>query len=491
MEAAAFQNGIQACEPRNGSGTMAEVDIEGGANMNLDAEKTESKDQAAPSRTAGEAGWHVSRYNISAPIPDTNLTAIANLFKGNCARYTPIELYLLSVLEELDEHHPIIERFAKRGIIANFDERAALECMGRGACGRAPMVGLTICPTIGCNFDCPYCFQDHGRGHMTKEVQDDVIALTERMLSTSSAKKLHVTWFGGEPLLVPNIIESLSERLIALAEEHGASYQASIITNGYLLTQDIADMLHRYKVESAQITVDGLGPTHNATRYLRGGGPTFDRIIANLRDLSLPFRVNIRHNVHEDNRDEVEKLEAFINQLASESGNKLHYYPAPVSDSSTAEERGRQVGLLCSNEESDVSIRQESKRFSQGRGHYCGAHTLWAIGIDDAGNLHKCWEAVDKPDLSFGTAHDWDPADPINSASNADNLTKFLNTACPIPDEECRECVWLPTCVGGCPYRRLFEARKCIPFKDNPEGYVLALQERIGEDKEGRNEGDA
>ena len=55
------------------------------------------------SRTAGEAGWHVSRYNVSAKVPDSKMVAIANLFKGNCAEYTPIELYLLSVLEELDD----------------------------------------------------------------------------------------------------------------------------------------------------------------------------------------------------------------------------------------------------------------------------------------------------------------------------------------------------------------------------------------------------
>ena len=54
------------------------------------------------SRTAGEAGWHVSRYNLSAPIPGTKKIAIANIFKGNCAEYTPIEMYLLSVLDELD-----------------------------------------------------------------------------------------------------------------------------------------------------------------------------------------------------------------------------------------------------------------------------------------------------------------------------------------------------------------------------------------------------
>ena len=75
-----------------------------------------TSEQEKASRTAAEAGWHVSRYNLSAPVPGTKMVAIANLYKGTCAEYTPIETYLLSVLGELDENHPIIERFAKRNL---------------------------------------------------------------------------------------------------------------------------------------------------------------------------------------------------------------------------------------------------------------------------------------------------------------------------------------------------------------------------------------
>ncbi|MBR3315147.1 MAG: radical SAM protein [Atopobiaceae bacterium] len=437
-------------------------------------------------RTAGEAGWRVSRYNLMAPLPGTKNVAIANIFKGNCAEYTPLEMYLLSVLDELDEHHPIIERFSKRGIIVNFDERAALDTMGRAACAYNKHVGLTICPTMGCNFDCPYCFEDHGRGKMSQEVQDDVVTLAERMMEASKATNLSVTWFGGEPLLAIDVIESLSERLIALAEDRGATYSAGIITNGYLLTQDVADLLDRCKVGSYQITIDGLGATHDATRRLAGGGPTFERITANLRTVKISGRVDIRHNVHEANMSEIDELQEFIRQLAEESGNDLMYYPAPVTGSEAADRRGDQVGLLCDTNASEVSIRQEAGRFRTGRGNYCGAHSIWFVGIDDRGNLQKCWEAVDKSAISFGTAHDWNPADPLATASKPDNLTMYLNTASPVPDGECRECVWLPMCVGGCPYKRLFDKRQCVAFKDNPEDYVLALHARIGEDKKKR-----
>ena len=76
-------------------------------------------------RTAAEAGWHVSEYNLTAQIPGTKKVAIANLFKGTCAEYNALEMFLLSSLDKIDEDHPIIERLSERGLIANFDERAA------------------------------------------------------------------------------------------------------------------------------------------------------------------------------------------------------------------------------------------------------------------------------------------------------------------------------------------------------------------------------
>ncbi len=426
-------------------------------------------------KTAGEAGWHVSRYLIWATVPGARGVAVANLFNGTCGICSPIEWALLAEADDLPRDHPFVARFARRGLMVNFDERAALQTLGRAACAGPQGVSLTICPTMGCNFDCPYCFSAHHGKAMSRKVQDDVVSLAQRMLDASGAQVLSVTWFGGEPLLAPRVIESLSSRLISVAERRGGTYSASIITNGYLLTQEVADMLAAAKVQHVQVTVDGVGAMHDATRRLADGGPTFECIVANLRNNKLGFQVHVRCNVHENNKGEFDELRAYMERVARASGNDITCFPALVRNNAAANMRSQQLDLARGANMGDLLVFQQVRHFGPARGGFCGAHSLWDVGIDEQGRLHKCWEAVDKPALSFGTAHDWNPADPIATAASPDNLTKFLNTAQPTSDAECLDCVWLPLCVGGCPYRRLFESKACVAYKDDPQALVRAL----------------
>ena len=427
------------------------------------------------SETAGEAGWHVSRYLIWATVPGVQGIAVANLFNGTFGICSPLEWALLAEADNLPRDHPFVTRFVQRGLMVNYDERAALQTLGRAACAIPRGVSLTICPTMGCNFDCPYCFSTHHGKKMSSKVQDDVVSLAQRMLDASGAQRLSVTWFGGEPLLAPGVIESLSSRLISLVEQRGGTYGASIITNGYLLTQEVADMLTAAKVQHAQVTVDGIGAAHDATRHLADGAPTFDRVVANLRNNKLKFRVHVRCNVHDNNRGEFDALGAYMERVARASGNDIACFPALVRNNATADMRGQQMGLARVADMGDLSVFQQIRHFGPASGSFCGAHSLWDVGIDEQGRLHKCWEAVDKPALSFGNAYDWNPTDPIATAARPNNLTKFLNTALPMSDAECLDCIWLPLCVGGCPYRRLFESKACVAYKNDSQTFVRAL----------------
>lgn len=193
---------------------------------------TDAEEENRSAQTLKDSGWHISRYNLFARIPGTDMHAGVNLYKGICASYSVPEMYLYSVAEELPSEHPIFQRFRERGLITNHDEREALYAAGRMATAFGGTVSLTIAPTMGCNFDCPYCFEQQRSGKMHSNVQEDVAALAGRMLKASGSKTLDVTWFGGEPLLAVDIVETLSEKLLTVAETYGACVWLPICMGG-------------------------------------------------------------------------------------------------------------------------------------------------------------------------------------------------------------------------------------------------------------------
>ena len=86
--------------------------------------------------------------------------------------------------------------------------------------------------------------------------------------------------------------------------------------------------------------------------------------------------------------------------------------------------------------------------------------------------------------FAYGTARDWDPTRPLETASNPDMLSKFLNTVTLSHDDKCYDCVWLPLCGGGCPQLRLFGKPECPAYRYDPETFVLAMHSRINKGKE-------
>lgn len=65
-------------------------------------------------------------------------------------------------------------------------------------------------------------------------------------IKKTKARNLFVTWFGGEPLLAFDRIRSLSEKIFDL----DINYHSGMITNGYLLSEDIINDLEKLRIGS-------------------------------------------------------------------------------------------------------------------------------------------------------------------------------------------------------------------------------------------------
>ncbi|MFA5603195.1 MAG: radical SAM protein [Bacilli bacterium] len=169
-------------------------------------------------------------------------------------------------------------------------------------------INYTIAPTMKCNFRCTYCYEK-GRnyGTMDKNVISNV-----KSLITSNANNhsyLHITWYGGEPLVAFDIIEELSHTAkIAF----GDKYMASMVTNGYLLTEDVAMKLSSLNIKTLQVTIDGPPDIHNKRRCLPDKSDTFFVILSNIKNairINSKLNITVRVNIDKDNIARIDEMD--------------------------------------------------------------------------------------------------------------------------------------------------------------------------------------
>lgn len=337
------------------------------------------------------------------------------------------------------KHFTLCERFSNNGLI------------------------LTINPTLGCNFACPYCFEkEHNDSKfMSEEVEDKIV----KFIKASKKDIVSVTWFGGEPLLGFDCIKRLTNKI----QESGIrEYHSSMITNGYLLSDDKIRQLDSLNIHSLQITLDGPAKMHNSRRKLRNGGKTFDVIMTNIgkvNELSPNTRVNIRINIDRNNADGVIDLISYIEQM---NYSNVAISPAFVNDST---EETRNPCVCDDAEQFSFFIELYKKTGMQVLPFYpssfkseCAVRNRSSMVIGPEGELYKCWQDVGIKDKIYGYID--------GHVTNEKVLLEYLMDADPLDDEECRECLLFPICSGGCPYARIKAQRDskfskpCPLYKD-------------------------
>ena len=162
---------------------------------------------------------------------------------------------------------------------------------------------LIILPTEKCNFHCTYCYEDFLVGRMPAALIGGVKNLLSHR--APGLRRLDVEWFGGEPLIAPDVIEEIASHARDLAHAHpGLIYQGSMTTNGYLLDLETAQTLLDVGVNSYQISLDGPREHHDRTRLRINGAGSYDRIHENLlalRRSSLPVQITLRVHLHPQN----------------------------------------------------------------------------------------------------------------------------------------------------------------------------------------------
>ncbi|MCP5106676.1 MAG: SPASM domain-containing protein [bacterium] len=332
-------------------------------------------------------------------------------------------------------------------------------------------LGLTIAPTINCNFACSYCFENPDPQVMDDKVMKGVVDFAKTYIE-SGIKHLGTTLYGGEPTMCMDVIEKLSNDLIAVCEKNNVAYSSFVVTNGSLFTRETAERLKKLKVNGAQITIDGNKNIHNQRRPFKNGKGSFDCIWENVKDSAGVIPISIRVNVDKTNVDDVL---AFLARMKQEEwfkeyfGEKifvhLGYVKKFTSSCRCSKEESLKPGDFWHNE---LELHKYLHKNGYGFDRYpdissgCSATSINGYVVGPDGNLYKCWNHLGIAEYAVGNVFKPIEMNPLYVSYLMESFDK---------DPECRECEYLPICMGGCVDIRVkskrgeFDTKDCAGWK--------------------------
>jgi len=336
-------------------------------------------------------------------------------------------------------------------------------------------MAIVLVVTYKCNFRCVYCFEKGSyllKKHMPMDILKKACNWCIDYVKRNYIETLHVTPFGGEPLLnfdaIKYILDFFSEHNF---QEKEINFYMS--TNGFLLSPEKARYLISKGLKSFQITLDGLPDIHNKRRS--GGKDSFSIIWENIINLvKLGGFVELLFVGDMENVDYFIPLIDFLKSQAKELPLLLEHLRIQGTLTEPVEacmERSKKYILGKEIEIADKLL--EGLKYAKESGfkicppYYSNIclrqlYNGFLISID--GGIYKCYSAGGNPRYKIGNLDT-----PLENIMIKANEWADLKTW----DDECRDCYLFPLCRGGlCQY-------SAAQFHNGEYGHKLCEKELI------------
>lgn len=444
-----------------------------------------------------------SIYAIAFEIEDKCL--VFNEFTKQCIETEYYSWFVNPQAREYDDNDIEMKALVNANFLVadNYDEASRyfkiLDIIRKVEKPKTGYTGYTILPTTACNARCVYCFE---QGIEYETMSDETVKQTIHYIKNThrQGNRVHLHWFGGEPLVGKLIISRICKAL----KEEGIEYQSNMISNGSLMNEELAKIAKDdWHLKSVQITLDGREELYcERKQYISFDGSPYRAVLNGIHALlANGIHVNIRFNVDEDNLEELYKLtdeleEEFKNEknvsiychsiFLDENDKRVRDDEKFYQDMSKLDDRLNVFNkyILANNKdpnaqiqepvedsnikweesEDEIKAKEEAKknRYYDKRGymrrHYCMVDSASAGPvIMPSGELKLCEHINELPVV--GSIYD-------NEFVNRD---KYVETNRSEKDK-CLTCPLLPVCTDftGCPTKN----RDC--YKE-----ALAMEKRI------------
>lgn len=377
---------------------------------------------------------------------DNGLVLIYNSASGNCI---VIEEAELSSFMTISLSNSEIKKMVELGffVINDINEMDELIHNAYSNLTNSKKDKYRILTTTACNAKCPYCYESGVEPFtMTYEIADKVV---EFILGKSKEQKvIEIEWFGGEPLLNKEIISYISNKILKLKPKT-LKYEASIITNGYLLDKEtISMMINNWFVKKIQITLDGTANEYEKVKGL--GKNSFQKVIDNISLLcNSNLEIDIRLNFDENNIENMKSLIEYLSKLPFK--NKLYVYPAKINNELRSENFALENETIAMyNTLHKYNLISGKNLLPKTMKNPCAASKKNYFTIHATGNLFKCDRKL-LNNNSIGSVYNL-LIDSINNTSEWERIN---------PELKCKSCKMFPLCWGGCIYEKIKKLDRC------------------------------
>ncbi len=298
----------------------------------------------------------------------------------------------------------------------------------------------TILPTTGCNARCVYCFE---QGYRIVSMSEETAKQAVRFILDTKRDRVKITlsWFGGEPLTRPQIIDAISRRLT----EEGVDFRSSIVTNGSLIDDSVlSKMLGLWKTYHVQISMEGDEAVYRSRKQYPVYGNQYFDILKNAEILAKNgIQVLLGCNVDSENADRIPDFVADAARMIPDKEKVRIAFPQLFASRMSDREAELHQKII----EADRYLLQSG--FPPNFDGFPDRMKLYGcmadgrgreIVIAPDGKLYACEHCEE--DKSFGNIWDgvtdrerWDAMGRIDSGR-----------------EKCRNCPYLPLCTpfSGC-----------------------------------------
>ncbi len=161
---------------------------------------------------------------------------------------------------------------------------------------------LTLNISNACNLFCSYCYADYGLYHSPRSYMpvDRALEIVDRILTMYGDVDI-VHYFGGEPLLNPDVIDAVSEAFHRAYSAKRIKSPPKFVatTNGTISAKRIIDLLKKWDIELT-VSWDGPKPIHDRMRPMVSDKlSSYDKLIKTTdtyRDNGIPFEIECTYN---------------------------------------------------------------------------------------------------------------------------------------------------------------------------------------------------